>query len=171
MVDVARTAVPEAADRIGVALAEELPFADGAFDVVIAIAVLEYTDLEAALRELIRVLRPGGRALIGLRGCLAPVTVWRRGVAAPLARPVKRVLGIGRSTSGSRPIDVRQLEDASAELDVEIEHVERFGAAVLVDPFQRLFEDAAFRAAHWAERRPRARKFFATQRIVVIRKS
>ncbi len=42
-----------------------LPFADEGFDAVIISQVYEYvTDMEAALAELFRVLRPGGRALI-----------------------------------------------------------------------------------------------------------
>ncbi len=40
---------------------ERLPFADGTFDVVFARAVLHHTrDLEAACREFVRVLKPGG---------------------------------------------------------------------------------------------------------------
>ena len=43
---------------------ERLPFADGCFDVVFARAVLHHTrDLEAACRELFRVLKPGGLLL------------------------------------------------------------------------------------------------------------
>lgn len=43
---------------------ERLPFADGSFDVVFARAVLHHTrDLDAACREFLRVLRPGGRLL------------------------------------------------------------------------------------------------------------
>ncbi len=42
-----------------------LPFEDGGFDAAIVSQVYEYvTDMEAALAELCRVLRPGGRALI-----------------------------------------------------------------------------------------------------------
>jgi len=41
---------------------ERLPFADGAFDVVVAADVLEHVpDLPAAVAELARVLAPGGR--------------------------------------------------------------------------------------------------------------
>lgn len=45
--------------------AEDLPFADGEFDVVtIAFGLRNVTDKDAALREMHRVLRPGGKALI-----------------------------------------------------------------------------------------------------------
>jgi len=45
--------------------AEQLPFPDGAFDAVtIAFGLRNVTDKDAALREMFRVLRPGGHALI-----------------------------------------------------------------------------------------------------------
>jgi len=45
--------------------AEQLPFADGGFDAVtMAFGLRNVTDKDAALREMFRVLRPGGRALI-----------------------------------------------------------------------------------------------------------
>lgn len=50
-------------DVVGrVADAEALPFPDGSFDLVVGHAVLHHLpDVEGALREVIRVLRPGGR--------------------------------------------------------------------------------------------------------------
>jgi len=56
------------AERLGFAVdgrvadAEELPFAEGSFDLVVGHAVLHHLpDVERALREVLRVLRPGGR--------------------------------------------------------------------------------------------------------------
>ena len=57
----ARAAHP--ADRWLVADATALPFAVGSFDVVAFSSVLHHVpDFPAALREAVRVLRPGGRA-------------------------------------------------------------------------------------------------------------
>lgn len=64
MVDVAvRNGAALGLDVTGrVADAESLPFADGEFDLVIGHAVLHHIpDVELALREVLRVLRPGGR--------------------------------------------------------------------------------------------------------------
>lgn len=48
-----------------VGIAEELPFRDGVFDAVVFQAVLEHVrDASAALREIARVLRPGGSVLV-----------------------------------------------------------------------------------------------------------
>ena len=56
-----------------------LPFADGVFDLVLANSVLEYIDpaeLPPILRDLARVLRPGGRLLVcGTASRLAPYSV------------------------------------------------------------------------------------------------
>ena len=61
---VARRAIPNGAPGRFEAVSgrlERLPFADGAFDVVVAADVLEHVpDLPAAVREIARVLAPGG---------------------------------------------------------------------------------------------------------------
>jgi SAM-dependent methyltransferase len=41
--------------------AEQLPYADASFDAVYGSSVLHHLDLDRALREVLRVLRPGGR--------------------------------------------------------------------------------------------------------------
>ena len=107
---IARAAAPAARGEAGVGLAvaraQALPFADGSFDVVTCIAVLAFVpDTAAAIAEMARVLRPGGRLVIGdlgrwsywaarrrIRGWLG-AELWRgarfRGAGA-LARMVRR---------------------------------------------------------------------------------
>jgi SAM-dependent methyltransferase len=58
-----------------------VPDPDGAFDAVLARVVLQFVpDLPAALREIRRVLRPGGRLLASVPGALSPIYrgSWRR---------------------------------------------------------------------------------------------
>jgi len=57
--------------------ATALPFPDGAFDRIIAAEVLEHiSDDEAAMRELIRVLRPGGTIAVTVPTFLAERICW-----------------------------------------------------------------------------------------------
>src|SRR5262249_55749128 len=47
--------------------AEALPFADGSFDVTMAVTVIEELDAERMLREMVRVTRSGGRVAVVAR--------------------------------------------------------------------------------------------------------
>ncbi len=65
MLAVARRRVPEADLREG--RTEELPFADADFDVVTcSFGLMFFTDRGRALREMVRVLRPGGRLALSV---------------------------------------------------------------------------------------------------------
>ena len=60
---IADTNVPEG--RFALALGEQLPYADGSFDLVLSHEVLEHVyDDAMAAAEIVRVLAPGGRAVI-----------------------------------------------------------------------------------------------------------
>lgn len=70
MIDAARRRAAAHADvTFQVAVAERLPFADARFDLVTAITVLCFVDDSARVfHEIARVLRPGGRLVIGELG-------------------------------------------------------------------------------------------------------
>jgi len=71
MIEVARAAMPECTFQV--ADAHQLPFDDGAFDVVASMATLEFLpDQAAAIREMARCAREHGRLLVGTLNRLAP---------------------------------------------------------------------------------------------------
>ncbi|MGQ9853002.1 MAG: class I SAM-dependent methyltransferase, partial [Candidatus Oleimicrobiaceae bacterium] len=80
--------------EVGVASAEELPFEDNRFDVVICIGVLMCTpNIQKAIDEIYRVLKPGGEAVImlyhkwswyNLLVCISGVGYETQGIDAPL---------------------------------------------------------------------------------------
>ena len=75
--------------------AEGLPFAAGAFDVVYSFGVLHHTpDTAGAVREIHRVLRPGGLAIVGLTTATRPFTGSTRSSGA----------GSGSASCGARAI-------------------------------------------------------------------
>lgn len=164
MLDLARTRAPEGAERLRVGHAEELPFPPASFDVVALLGVLEYTRLDAALAEAARVLRAGGRAVIGLHSCPAPATVWRETIALPLARRV------GRGGPRRRAVGLDEARRSLAGAGLTVERVVPVGAQLVPDPFDRLAPRLAYRAARWAERSPRLRRVFATQRLLIATK-
>lgn len=73
----ARGAASDARFIEGDALA--LPFGDGSFDVVVAVTLLCFVpDAQGAVREMARVLRPGGRLVLGDLGRLSTWALKRR---------------------------------------------------------------------------------------------
>ena len=90
MLALARERLPDADERLVLGAIEALPFPDGSFDLAVATGVLEYADLEPALGELARVLRPGGRAIVSLPNWWSASGLLRRKALYPLARRAGR---------------------------------------------------------------------------------
>ncbi|KQW47111.1 methyltransferase type 11 [Nocardioides sp. Root1257] len=78
-----------------VASAEELPAADGSYDVVVAGQAFHWFDLDRALPEIARVLRPGGRLAL----------VWnQRDEQIPWVRKLGRVIGTQEHLRDAGPL-------------------------------------------------------------------
>jgi len=91
MVEAARRRLPGAAQRLSCARTEELPFPPASFDLVTATGILEYAVLERALAEIVRVLRPGGRAVVSYPNPRALYGIWKTRAWYPSVRAGKRV--------------------------------------------------------------------------------
>lgn len=100
---------------------EQLPFADATFDVVLCITVHQYTDVQALIREAVRVLKPGGElqivggtlgtyAQVGLdnlrNGAFRPALTYFKTIANTLAYmgTGRRFLGHADEASTRHPI-------------------------------------------------------------------
>ncbi len=71
-----RAAYPERAVRTLLVDARKLPFRDGEFDKVLCTGVLMHiAENQLAVRELLRVLRPGGRLLCSINNALSPFSL------------------------------------------------------------------------------------------------
>jgi ubiquinone/menaquinone biosynthesis C-methylase UbiE len=83
-----RVARSERPARVVAAPAEALPFADGTFDTVVSTLVLcTVADVQAAVAEARRVLRPGGRLLFveHVRAATPRLARWQDRLAGPWA--------------------------------------------------------------------------------------
>ena len=130
MVALARTRLPSARARLVQGSVTELPFADETFDAVVATGVLEFVgvDLEKAVRELARVLRPAGVAIVSFPNQRAPLLVWRGRVLYPVVRLVKRVVPVGKPPPPPAVrLPIEALHAALAAAGLEIDAAEPVG--------------------------------------------
>ena len=147
---------------------EELPFADASFDTVLAMGILEYvTGTDAALAELARVLRPGGRAVVTMQNPLSPYRLWDATIWSRVRRrrgqsesPVLRRLGRGR------------LGRAAAAAGLEPVSVVDYGFNVLPPPLDAHFPRLATRLEHrLATSTPGPLRRLASDYVLVARRA
>jgi ubiquinone/menaquinone biosynthesis C-methylase UbiE len=166
MVEAARERLPEAAGRFHVGPIEHLPFPDGSFDVVTATGVLEYTLVTPALAEAVRVLRPGGRAIVSYPNPRAAYGLWKTRVWYPGVRSAKRAFRRANPQmphgAGELPQErfVQELERAGLKPQQTI-----FTSFVpLLTPVEHLLPRVSVALGERLERRaPGTRKLFGTQ--------
>lgn len=143
MVERARGRLPHARERLLEGSIEDLPFADGSFDAVVATGVLEYAahDLDRAVTELVRVLRPGGTLVASFPNYRAPATLWRAHVQYPLVRAVKRRVRTRRPPPPQMPlVPCSRFREALDGAGVRLDSVEPVGVRPLPARLARRLE-------------------------------
>lgn len=132
MVARARARLPESADRLVQGTVESLPFPSESFDAAVATGVLEYVeDVQRALSEVSRVLRPNGLFVVGAPNTRSFGTVWRHRIVYAAVRPLKSRLRFGRAVPRPRPglISRAHLQTQLASAGLEVEQIEYIALA------------------------------------------
>lgn len=147
------------------AVAEALPFADSTFDLVTASQSWHWFDREVAPREMLRVLKPGGRAAVlyqmylPLPGNVAEATEslilrhrrWRHANSAGIHGPVLRRLHIaGFEQIESFSFDVT-LEFTRQQWQGFVRTISAVGASMPPPQLERFDQEHAQLLAEWPE--------------------
>jgi SAM-dependent methyltransferase len=169
MVARARERVPAASERIVEGRVEALPFPDGTFDAVVAIGVLLYSsEPEALVRELGRVLRPGGRAVISIGNGRSPFRLWRELVIYPSVRAIKRGVSFGRPPPPLRyHCYMRRASRLLRAAGLEPQASRTASHTLMPDPLDRVFPRTAARLGRFAARRGSALRTIAALHLIV----
>ena len=174
MVALACDRLPEARDRFLQGRLEGLPFEDETFDAVVATGVLEYLDdRAAAVSELCRVLRPGGRAVMSIPNVHSPYVAWRRGVFYPAIRLRSRILPFGAQppVRRRRPPTAKAFAAMLVSADLAPESLRHVNYFLPPSPLDEMFPNVTRRLAERLEGSgPRMGAILATQLVFAARK-
>jgi len=126
--------------------AEHLPMAAGSFDAVVATGLLEYTNRPLALREISRVVRPGGLVVLTMLNPFSPYRLFEWTLYWPFLRRLgtaEAMFGIpadkrhGAAVTGIRAIPAFQLKREMRSVGIQPYDVIHYDLNALLPPIDR----------------------------------
>ncbi len=125
---------------------EDMAFDDNSFDVIVAMGVLEYVDCHSALREISRLVRPGGSVVVTMLNPASPYRLFEWCVYWPARRilgRIERLVGVpahrrhGARYSGIRAIRRGRLCRMMRDAGLSPQEVVAYDVTPLIPPFDR----------------------------------
>jgi ubiquinone/menaquinone biosynthesis C-methylase UbiE len=183
MIDAAADRAEGSGDvELTVARIEDMPFPDESFDVAVAMGVLEYANPRHALREMARVVRPGGVGLVSMLNPLSPYRLFEWFVYWPglrLLGGIEGLLGVPAerrhraNPTGIRAIRLSRLCRMMHDVGLKPEDVVYFDLTPLVPPFDKLVRRWTQRWRSHPERTVSrgARRWMGTAYLVTARRA
>ncbi|WP_438295851.1 class I SAM-dependent methyltransferase [Streptomyces sp. HUAS TT7] len=180
MIDAATARAKGSGDDVefSVARVEKMPYPDRHFDVVVAMGVLEYTDAAEGLREIARVVRPGGLVVVTMLNPLSPYRLVEWFVYWPLVRALGRIEGLfgvprhAAAVSGIRAIPLARLRRMMRATGLPPRDAVHYDVTPLVPPLDR---PVRRRSQKWRNHPERtvsrgARRWLGTAYLVTARR-
>jgi ubiquinone/menaquinone biosynthesis C-methylase UbiE len=141
--------------------ATSLEFPDDFFDVVLCMGVIDHVaDYPVAVREMLRVLRPGGQAIISFPNRHNLYSVWRNSVFYPLLRMLRKPYYALKGkpappalTSRATLFSERQIVRLFRDLGSEVRDVVYFNFNICLSPLDEILPHTATRIAEKLESR------------------
>lgn len=118
--------------------AEEVDFPDGTFDVVVCMGVVEYLEDDFdVLKEIHRVLKPEGVAIITLPNKKCPYRIWNRLVIKKLSKIIKNLLGQKRYNLDHREYSEEEYKKSMQKIGFEVPDIFYYNFQILPFPIDK----------------------------------
>jgi ubiquinone/menaquinone biosynthesis C-methylase UbiE len=138
--------------HFGVGTIERLVFPDSFFDVILCMGVLEYVDVQPAVREMVRVLKPNGTLVVSMLNGRSPYRFWERVVYAPAVKVIRAARGNPLpATPDVRTYSERALGRLLTDHQLKIVDVVYFDFNLCVPPLDRRRPDLTVRLSSTLE--------------------
>jgi len=138
--------------HVAVARLEQVPYPGEFFDVILAMGVLEYADVEAALRELARVAKPNAIILVSMLNRDSLYWYWHLHVYRAWTAFKSRLSG-GRSEPFATPHKEEVLKGIMKKYEIEPLVVTYYNVNICVEPLASRYWGLASRLNHTIENR------------------